>query len=546
MTVAPQPTPIPVPDDFPVAWDAPEEAGFLWHWGNTHWPGPVTPLGMDLVRLAIIPGLEQGVKAIHTPISEVRVRRINTFCYQSMLPDLDAIPGAQERLQLAVRERGFTIYQRWLEEWQPEVEAANARLLAFDYRGATNAALAAFVDWTVAADVRMWQIHFELMPGFYLAPIFKEGCSRLLGLGGLDAYEMMQGGENMSVESASRLWRLIHGAPLAVQQAVASLPSAEALQRLRNSQAGRGFLADLDRYITAYGWRTGSLDINEPSWVEEPARAVDNARMLLRVAVDPEDEQRRGAERADARAEQCRAQLAGEPEKLEEFNLLYRVVKQYPQMQENHNFHIDQKFRALLRQPFLEVGRRMVAAGLLAEPRDVVLLQLDEVRGFLDGDRAPRTADAAERKAEMVRWQQRVPPSALGAQPAEMALDAFWSDFLGVPAEPSHDPKVVKGIGASRGTAQGTARVVRSLADADRVAEGDVLVCDMTTPAWTPLFAFLGGIVADSGGPLSHCAVLAREYGLPCVTGTIVGSRVIPDGVQVSIDGTQGIVRILS
>jgi phosphoenolpyruvate synthase/pyruvate phosphate dikinase len=68
----------------------------------------------------------------------------------------------------------------------------------------------------------------------------------------------------------------------------------------------------------------------------------------------------------------------------------------------------------------------------------------------------------------------------------------------------------------------------------------------MTTPAWTPLFAFLGGIVADSGGPLSHCAVLAREYGLPCVTGTIVGTRVIPDGAQITIDGTQGVVRILN
>jgi pyruvate,water dikinase len=546
MTVAPQPTPIPVPDDFPVEWQSPEEAGFLWQWGNMHWPGPVSPLGMELTRRGLIPGLERGIKAIHTPITEVRVRQINTFCYTSLLPDFDAIPGAEERMQEAIRERGFNIYQRWLDDWLPEVEAANQRLLAFDYRGASNAELAALVDWVVATDFRMWEIHFELMPGFYLAPVFKEGCNRLLGLTGLEAYEMMQGGYNMSVESASKLWRLVHAAPPDVQQTIASLPAAESLQRLRNSQAGRRFLADLDRYILEYGWRTGSLDVNEPSWVEEPARAVDNARMLLRVAVDPEVEQQRGAERADAYAEQCRAKLAGEPEKLEEFNFLYQVVKQYPQMQENHNFHIDQKFRALLRLPFLEVGRRMVEAGLLGGARDVVYLQLDEIRGFLDGDRTSRTAAVAERRAELERWRTYVPPTFLGTQPAEMALDPFWSEFLGVPMEPSHDPKIVKGIGASRGAAQGTARVVRSLADTDRIEEGDILVCDMTTPAWTPLFAFLGGIVADSGGPLSHCAVLAREYGLPCVTGTIVGSRVIPDGVQVSIDGTQGIVRILS
>ena len=68
----------------------------------------------------------------------------------------------------------------------------------------------------------------------------------------------------------------------------------------------------------------------------------------------------------------------------------------------------------------------------------------------------------------------------------------------------------------------------------------------MTTPAWTPLFASLTGVVADSGGALSHCAIVAREYGLPCVVGTRTGSRTIPDGARITIDGGQGIVRIES
>jgi pyruvate,water dikinase len=215
-------------------------------------------------------------------------------------------------------------------------------------------------------------------------------------------------------------------------------------------------------------------------------------------------------------------------------------------MQENHNFYIDQRFRALLRLPFLEVGQRMVAHGVLAQPRDFPYLRLDEIRAFLAGDHTSRVATVAERRTEMERWQSYVPPSFLGAQPPDAALDPFWSDFFGVPAEPSRDPKVVKGTGASRGTVTGTARVVKTVAEADRIEDGDILVCDMTTPAWTPLFAGLAGIVADSGGLLSHCAVLAREYGLPCVTGTIVGTRVIPDGARITIDGTQGVVRILS
>ncbi|HEY7294650.1 MAG TPA: PEP-utilizing enzyme, partial [Dehalococcoidia bacterium] len=246
------------------------------------------------------------------------------------------------------------------------------------------------------------------------------------------------------------------------------------------------------------------------------------------------------------RAAECRARLANEPEKLAEFNFLYNVVKQYPQMQENHNFYIDQKYRALLRLPFLEIGRRMTERGLLAQPRDFVYLHLDEIRGFLAGDQTSRVDTVAERRAEMERWQRYVPPPFLGTQPPPAPLDPFWSDFFGVPSEPSRDPKVIKGTGASRGTVTGTARVVRTLADTDRIEDGDILVCDMTTPAWTPLFAGLGGVVADSGGQLSHCAVLAREYGLPCVTATVIGTRVIPDGAQITVDGSQGIVRILS
>lgn len=546
MTVIPQPTPIPAPPDFPVHWQSPEEELWLWQWANTHWPGPVSPLGMDLVRIALIPGLEKGLKAMQTPITGVGVRQINTFCYTSFPPDPDLIPGAEERMQAAIKERGFTIYRRWLDEWLPEVEALNQRLLDFDYATASDAELAALVEWTIAADMRVWEIHFELMPGFYLAPVFKEGCARLLGFTGLEAYEMMQGGFNMSVEAPSRLWRLVHAAPPEVRETVASLPAAQALARLGESESGRAFLADLNRYTREYGWRTGSLDVTEPSWVEEPVRALDNARMMLRAKTDPEEDQRRGAERSAALAEHCRARLAGDPEKLAEFNFLYDVVQQYPQMQENHNFYIDQKFRALLRLPFLEAGRRMVARGLLGEPRDLVYLHLDETEAFLAGDQTPRAAVARERRDEMERWQAYVPPPLLGAQPAEMVLDPFWADFVGVPAEPSQDKKVVKGMGASRGIATGTARVVRSLAETDRIEDGDILVCDMTTPAWTPLFAFLGGIVADTGGPLSHCAVLAREYGLPCVTATVVGTRVIPDGARVTIDGGEGIVRILT
>jgi pyruvate,water dikinase len=113
-----------------------------------------------------------------------------------------------------------------------------------------------------------------------------------------------------------------------------------------------------------------------------------------------------------------------------------------------------------------------------------------------------------------------------------------------LPVEPSSDPDVITGVAASPGTVQGTAKVVRSLVEASKLQRNDIMVCEMTVPTWVPLFATVSGIVADSGGILSHCAIVAREFHLPAVVGTRVGTTVIKDGMRVTVDGSKGIVRI--
>ena len=92
---------------------------------------------------------------------------------------------------------------------------------------------------------------------------------------------------------------------------------------------------------------------------------------------------------------------------------------------------------------------------------------------------------------------------------------------------------------------QGTARVVRSLAEAAKLGEGDVLVTGTTSPPWTPLFATAGAIVTDTGGILSHCAVVAREYRIPAVVGTGAATQMIEDGQTIEVDGDSGTVRIV-
>ena len=539
----PQPTPIPLPPDFPVEWESPQEQILLWNWDQSHFPYPMSPLAGEAINQAG-PGFAAGLRASGAPVKAVLFRRVNSFMYQAMVPDFELIAGTEERIKAAVQERGFSMYQRWLDEYLPEVEAANQRLLDFDYEGGTDAQLADLIEWNLGAIARMFEIHFAMMPGFYLAAVWREACARLLGLSNIEAYELMQGGHNLSIESGSRLWQLAHGAPMTIKDTIRSLPAGEAYARLQETDEGRAFLVALSDYLKVYGWRKGNFDVIDPSWVEEPRLALDHVRLMLRVAADPAVEQQRGAARAEARAEEYRARLADDPAKLGEFNLLYAAVKQYPQLQENHNFYLDQKFLALTRLPLIEAGRRMAAVGLLERPEDFAYLRLDEIRAFLAGDKTSRADVARERREEMARWQGYLPPAFIGSRPPHQNDDPFMMEFFGAPVEPSRDPTIVKGLAASRGVVTGTARVLRSLAETDRIEEGDILICDMTTPAWTPLFASLAGIVADSGGPLSHCAVVAREFGFPCVVGTRVGTRTIPDGARITVDGAQGIVRI--
>jgi pyruvate,water dikinase len=92
---------------------------------------------------------------------------------------------------------------------------------------------------------------------------------------------------------------------------------------------------------------------------------------------------------------------------------------------------------------------------------------------------------------------------------------------------------------------QGPARVVRTLAEAQALRQGEILVCAATDPNWTPLFAIAGALVTDAGGSLSHAAVIAREYRLPAVVGTHTATRMIRTGQIVEVDGLNGVIRLL-
>jgi pyruvate,water dikinase len=143
-----------------------------------------------------------------------------------------------------------------------------------------------------------------------------------------------------------------------------------------------------------------------------------------------------------------------------------------------------------------------------------------------------------------------MPPPALGAlpeaPPPNDTVGRTITKFFGLDApDASEAGNVLHGLSGSSGKVRGIARVVRSLSEAGKLQKGDILVAETTVPPWTPLFATAAGIATDTGGILSHCAIVAREYRIPAVVGVRNATRRLEDGMLIEVDGDTGTVWIV-
>jgi pyruvate,water dikinase len=202
----------------------------------------------------------------------------------------------------------------------------------------------------------------------------------------------------------------------------------------------------------------------------------------------------------------------------------------------------------VLRRMLRELGRRLVAAGVIGEPDDSFWLTLDELReaaAALDAGQAvpDRRSTVAERRDTWEREHDASPPVALPPKEAARFLGIDFSRTL--PARSDQDDgDTIKGVGASPGRVTGRARVLHGPADFEQMQQGEILVARITTPAWTPLFALAAGVITDVGGPLSHGSIVAREYHIPAVLGTGVATARLKSGQQVTVDGDAGVVQL--
>jgi pyruvate,water dikinase len=215
----------------------------------------------------------------------------------------------------------------------------------------------------------------------------------------------------------------------------------------------------------------------------------------------------------------------------------------------DHHFYIDQGANAHVRLVLMTIGRKLVEAGRLDEPDDVMFLRYNELR-MLVGD--PAAVDArglvAGRRAEREASKALRPRNWVGtATPSQLAFPYLvnWGYPERFHQEQGAGGDRITGIAGSPGVVEGIARVVRTVDEFDDVTDGDILVCQMTNPAWVVLFTKIAGLVTDTGGTTSHPAVLSREFGIPAVIGTSDATHRIRTGDRIRVDGSAGVVEIL-
>ncbi|MEX2158715.1 MAG: PEP-utilizing enzyme [Dehalococcoidia bacterium] len=543
--------PIPAPENFPFEWSDPSLEALFWTWDQMHNPHPLTPLTFTLESRCFCEGSTRGFQAVKMPV-QFHAIALNGYNYGHMefLEPADAFPPAwwpNVEQEFMARLPGLT--QTWENEYLPEVQAFNRELRDTGYAALSTDDLLAFFAQARDKRIRMWDLHMQaVIPIMGAASRFAETCAELLGAASKnEGYLMLQGFENLTVESGKALWRLSRAALArpALAKLIAETPVEELASAIRASDPS--FWGEVQRYLDQYGWRSDAFELADPAWAEEPRVPLTQLREMLHAPddADPARTEEHSRKEREELVRDARERLEGNPGK-PIFELMLPIAQQYLPIQENHNFYIDQMNTVLLRKPALAIGERLAAANAIAQRDDVFYLTYEELP---EAAHKPASRDWAalveERRADRERWSAVVPPRELGTPPPEgMRNNPISGAFFGEPVEQSKDPKVINGIGASAGTVTGTARIVPSLDQADKLQQGDILVCQMTMPAWTPLFASVSAVVADSGGILSHCAIVAREYRIPCVVGTQIGTQVLKDGQRITVDGAQGIVRI--
>jgi phosphoenolpyruvate synthase/pyruvate phosphate dikinase len=316
-----------------------------------------------------------------------------------------------------------------------------------------------------------------------------------------------------------------------------------AIAELLRELGGRGFLerhelerfpefaARFQRFLEDHGHREMDMDYYHPTWIDQPAIVLDAIALILRgTPEDPDETARKLRVRyADTEHEF----LSRVPAELRFFfRELVRLARTYTSLDDLEHYQTT-RVNPLARRAALALGRRMQERGIIDSPEEIFFFKKSELEEL-----------AATYPHEDRQRFRAIGAAGKRAYQASLERTPSWVLEESAPPSVIGDTKVQRGLPGSPGRVTGPCFLVFDPSDFGRFPKGAILVARTTNPAWTPLFYSAAGLITESGGPLSHGAVTAREMALPAVMSVRNVMTILRNGDKVTVDGTQGVVRL--
>ncbi|MGW1282159.1 PEP/pyruvate-binding domain-containing protein [Streptomyces sp. NPDC002586] len=542
----------PAPEAVPIAIAPPQ--GF-WSKDSTHAPLPLLPMTRKLLDYNNTV-LQDVCAEFGLLLKGMAFATIGGWRYMGTVPLSPAEAPARIGVCIeATREnRAGKAIDEWLESVRPHFAERIATLTKVDLGGLSDRDLAAHLTDVLNLHREGTEVHFRLLGAVSIAlGRFGPYVTDVLGWEQTKPFELLAGLSTESTGPALAMAKLAEKAAKSLD-GTATLSALSALL-----EQDEQFAAAFENYRTAYGCRALQYEVASPALGERPELILSLVRDQL---TQDSDMGRTSDSAAQARLDAVASAhelLAGREEAARFAELLAGAERAYPVREDNEYWTVSAP-NALLRWAVLEVADRLVARGLLDCADHVFFLEVREVlEAFTEG--TDHRELVARRRGEH-RWalenpgpdsygERPGPPPAMDQLPAAVreTMGAFQWTLLhmggGAPAPRQTDGDRLTGVPGSAGRYTGVVRVVLSESEFDKIRAGDVLVCPITSPVWSVVFPSIGALVTDTGGALSHAAIIAREYGIPAALATGNATEFLTDGMLVTVDGVTGTVEIL-
>jgi phosphohistidine swiveling domain-containing protein len=433
-------------------------------------------------------------------------------------------------------------YEKWnREKFEPFCQSFDSRISKINREGdqAGLLALAAELD-------RLMIGHFRLVR--YGIPVHNIGMNliaqylltRFIGEEAAETYPVLISGlEHKTSEMNDRIQRLanvVRTSPSArsLLLSASSNQIYPALKANDNPQL-QEFKRELELFMSDFGARGFTREPYYPRWGEAPEYVFDILKSLGQGEPPVKREQKNENKQQTRKIEQRIKKRPLGWFEWQLFSIILGFARKYIVFRENQRFNLD-RWITMNRTIYMDIGRNLKEQGLLEEPSDVFFLTKNEVQNLVNGkyaDENQKTILQAipSRKAEFQKYENLTPAKFL-----QGSTELY---------EPEKNTGLIlHGIPASQGKLTGTVRVLNRVEDIGDVQSGEILVVPRTDPGWTPVFSKIGGLVTETGGILSHGAVVSREYGIPAVTNIQNACQLLHNGQKVTIDGSKGTISV--